>query len=90
MKHHPTTITENAIHARNIVKGVIGKGCNYADGRKNGIRYKWMDCNIATTGILKHAVEDALYNAGIKNYTVTLHPNKYRFRADSISVTIHA
>ena len=92
MKYHPAaTVTENAINARNIVRGVVGKGCNYADGRKNGVRYKWLFWRHQATGlgVLKHAVEDALYNANIKNWSVMLHVNKYG-QGDAISVTIYA
>lgn len=89
MKHHPTTITENAIHARNIVRGVLGSGCNYADGRKNGVRYKWLFYTMYDPYTTKSKVEDALYNANIKNWSVTLHVNKYN-RNDAISVTITA
>jgi hypothetical protein len=90
MKRHPTTITDNAINARNIARRVLNKGCSYADGRKNGVRYKWLfwRCNPAS-GMLKSAVEDALYSANIKNWSVTLHTNKYG-HSDAISVTIHA
>lgn len=89
MKHHPATVTPNAIHARNIVRKVLGSGCNYADGRKNGVRYKWIFYSMNVPGLTKHNVEDALYNANIKNWSVMLHVNKYG-RGDAISVTIRA
>ncbi len=86
--NHPTTITENAIRARNIAKGVIGSGCNYADGRKNGVRYKWIFRNNASPN-LRYAVEKALSDADIQNFSVMLHVNKYG-QGDAISVTIYA
>ena len=89
MKHHPATVTDNARNARNIVKGVLGFGCNYADGRKNGVRYKWLlDYQSPPIGMLKHTVEDALYHANIKNWKVETHINRYG-HPDGISVTIH-
>jgi hypothetical protein len=90
MKHYPATVTPNAINARNIVRSVVGKGCNYADGRKNGVRYKWFfERNRPASVLMKGAIEDALYNANIKNWSVSLHINKYGY-GDAISVTIYA
>lgn len=89
MKHRYTaTVTDNSRHARNIVKSVLGCGCNYADGRKNGVRYKWLlDYNSPPIGVLKHAVEDALYHANIKNWKVEAHIDVFG-QATGISVTI--
>jgi hypothetical protein len=90
MKYHPAaTVTENAINARNIVRGVLGSGCNYADGRKNGVRYKWLFYTMYDPYTTKRKVEDALYNANIKNWSLMLHINKHN-QSDAISVTIYA
>jgi hypothetical protein len=88
MKHYPATVTPNAIRARNIAKGVVGFGCNYADGRKNGVRYKWIFWNNPLPNV-RYAVEKALCDADIQNFSVMLHVNKYG-RGDAISVTIYA
>ena len=90
IKHPCTTIDYNAVTARDIARGIIGKGCDYADGRKNGVRYKWLFRRYSTIplGMLKNQIEDAFSASGIKNYRVVLHANKWN--VDAISVTVHA
>jgi hypothetical protein len=86
MKHHPATITSNTTLARDIAKNVIGKSCKYADGRKNGIRYKWL-FNYGEVGplsILKNDVEIALRSANVKNFKVDIHTAGI----DGLSVTV--
>lgn len=88
MKHYPTaTVTENAVHARNIIRKIIGRGCDYADGRIGGVRYKWLFRFNQATKLLKQDISDALYNAKIENWKVVLHVNRYG-HTDAISVTI--
>jgi hypothetical protein len=89
MKYHPTaTVTDNAKNARNITRKIIGRGCDYADGRVGGVRYKWMfNRNMPATSLLQQSIVDALYNANIENWRVVKHVNKYG-HADAISVTI--
>jgi hypothetical protein len=89
MHHYPTTITDNAIAARNIVTRIVGRGCNYADGRKNGIRYKWL-INTLTDDII-NSVHAELIKNGIKNCNIMLHGPRYGTNGHAgISITVHA
>lgn len=90
IKHPCTKIDGNAVAARNIARSIIGKGCDYADGRKNGVRYKWMfrRYNMTPIGVYRDQIENALSMADIKNYSVAVHADKWANPA--ISVTLMA
>lgn len=90
IKHPSGTIDNNAINARNIARSIIGKGCDYADGRKGGVRYKWLFRRNSTIPIcvLKNQIENAFNSAGIKNHHVVAHTDSWPNPA--ISVTVHA
>ena len=87
-KHPCTSIDSNAIAARNIVRSIIGKGCDYADGRKNGVRYKWIfwHSRRPNLNVLRTSVETALANCNIKNFVVSIH--NHPTLCDATSVTL--
>lgn len=87
IKHPSAVIDDNANIGRDIAKNIIGRSCNYADGRKNGVRYKWIVDN-GTIPIVsfKQKIEDAFRSYGVKNYNIAMHVDKFNIPV-AISVT---
>ena len=75
IKHPVTLIDDNAINARIIVTSILGIGCKYSDGRKNGVRYKWLPKFYKDFPAFSiQRIENCFKTAGIKNYKITKHP----------------